>query len=117
MYTMDSNPDLECGVPGSPNARMRVVAAITIVLYIVGLPVSFLVFLWTHWAAVGVDQRLRQRGEGDTALTNPYIKVRLVRRCWWIDLGCAFATLQPFRWSARRVVGQCSFTSSPPWCV
>ena len=32
VRTMDAEPSIVCGVPGGPNARMRVVAALTIVL-------------------------------------------------------------------------------------
>jgi hypothetical protein len=73
---MDAEPSILCGVPGGPNARMRAVAAVTIVLYILGLPAAFAGFLWRNRAAVRADQRLREKGEGDSALTNPHIQVR-----------------------------------------
>ena len=31
---MDAEPSILCGVPGGPNARMRVVAVLTIVVYV-----------------------------------------------------------------------------------
>ncbi len=34
VRTMDAEPSILCGVPGGPNARMRVVAVLTIVVYV-----------------------------------------------------------------------------------
>jgi hypothetical protein len=72
---MDAEPSIVCGVPGGPNARMRVVAAITIVGFVLGVPAAFAVFLLRNRVAVRLDQRLRERGEGDSTLTNPHIQV------------------------------------------
>jgi hypothetical protein len=130
VRTMDAEPSIVCGVPGGPNARMRAVAALTIVLYVstsnnsdlalrlaaaivrvavaavcsrwyifasclwqlyrgragcarryvLGLPAAFGLFLWRHRVHVRSDQLLRERGEGDSALTNAHIQVRAVAR-------------------------------------
>lgn len=78
VRVMDAEPSILCGTPAAgPNARMRAVAAITIVVYVLGLPVSLAVFLWRNRVALLSDQRLRERGEGDSALTNPHVKVIL----------------------------------------
>ena len=74
---MDAEPSIVCGVPGGPNARMRVAAALTIVAFVLGLPSIFGVFLYRNRHAVRVDQSLRERGEGDSALTNPHIQVNV----------------------------------------
>jgi hypothetical protein len=55
---------------------MRVVAAITILLYVIGLPTALAVFLAANWRKVQLDQRLREQGEGDSALTNPHFYFR-----------------------------------------
>jgi hypothetical protein len=72
---MDAEPSIICGVPGGANARMRHVATATIVVYILGLPAAFAMFLWRNRVAIRVDQRLREKGEGDSMLTNAHIKV------------------------------------------
>jgi hypothetical protein len=72
---MDAEPSIICSVPGGPNARMRVVAAVTLVVYILGLPLALGAFLWRNRVAVRSDQLLRECGEGDSVLTNAHIKV------------------------------------------
>jgi hypothetical protein len=81
VRVMDSEPSVMCGVPGGPNARMRVAAALTIVAFVLGLPTAFAVFLWRNRVQVRSDQLLRERGEGDSALTNAHIKVSYVCVC------------------------------------
>jgi hypothetical protein len=130
VSTMDAEPSILCGPSGGPSARMRAVAALTIVLYVLhltfisstpcvkcqqvsdsespipsnhvkgtlsssmlcsvgapwimgdgcryvlGLPALLGVFLWRHKAAVRADQTLRERGEGDSPLTNANYQVR-----------------------------------------
>ncbi len=78
VWLMDAEPSIECGVPHGPNARMRPVAMLSIAWFVLGLPTTFSVFLWWNRDAVQEDQRLRERGEGDTALTNPHFQVRLI---------------------------------------
>jgi hypothetical protein len=50
--------------------------ALTMVLYVVGLPVAFAVILVKHRAGIRFDQSLKLKGEGDTSLTNPYLHLR-----------------------------------------
>ncbi len=73
---MDADPSIECGVPGGPNARMRPIAMLCIAWFVLGLPIAFSAFLWWNREAVREDQRMRERGEGDTAFTNPHFQVR-----------------------------------------
>jgi hypothetical protein len=74
-YVMDADPSIPCSPSGGPNARMRSVAAVSIVGFVLGLPAAFAAFLWRNWVAVRADQTLRERGEGETALTNPHFQV------------------------------------------
>jgi hypothetical protein len=76
VWLMDADPSIECGVPDGPNARMRPIAMLCIAWFVLGLPIAFSAFLWWNREAVGEDQRLRERGEGDTAFTNPHFQVR-----------------------------------------
>jgi hypothetical protein len=50
-------------------------AIATMILFVLGLPIAFAVFLWRNRREIEVDQELRQRGEGYSALTNPYHQV------------------------------------------
>jgi hypothetical protein len=76
VRTMDAEPSIECGGSSGPHARMAVVGGITMALFGVGVPVSFTLFLFFNHEGVKADQRLRVKGEGDSALTNPNIQLR-----------------------------------------
>jgi hypothetical protein len=47
----------------------------SVLRYVLGLPAAFGVFLWRHRVEIRSDQLLRERGEGDSALTNAHIQV------------------------------------------
>jgi hypothetical protein len=51
-------------------------AALSIVVYTIGLPVSFLAILLRHRAAIFADQTLRMANEGATPETNPNFHIR-----------------------------------------
>ena len=55
---------------------MSRLGAVAVAVYGVGLPSAFGYFLWKHRSAIDSDQVLRERGEGETSLTNPNISVR-----------------------------------------
>jgi hypothetical protein len=44
--------------------------------YIGGIPGCFAYVLLRHRRGIGFDQRLRQRGEGESQLTNPFVFLR-----------------------------------------
>jgi hypothetical protein len=50
--------------------------ALTMLLYVIGLPVAFAAILVKHRVGIRFDQSLKQKGEGDTSLTNPYLHLR-----------------------------------------
>ena len=75
VSTMDAEPSIVCDGTGA-NGRMRIVSAIMIVGFAIGVPAAFGVFLLLHKDQVYADQCLRQLGEGDTDLTNPNIRIR-----------------------------------------
>jgi hypothetical protein len=74
VRTMDAEPSIVCSGTG-PHGRMRIAAVVTITGYCLGAPVAMGLFLWRHRGQVAFDQRLREKGEGDSALTNPCIQV------------------------------------------
>jgi hypothetical protein len=76
VEVLESEPTVLCNTGAGPHARMRAVAAVSIVLYVLGLPAALAVFLVRSWRKVQLDQRLRERGEGDSALTNPHFHFR-----------------------------------------
>jgi hypothetical protein len=71
-----ADPSIRCGVTVGPHARMRAAGGAMLALFTVGVPVLFAVLLFHNRAAIVADQRLRQRGEGDSIMTNPHIRVR-----------------------------------------
>ena len=75
VSTMDADPSIVCDGTGA-HGRMRVVAVVMVLGFALGVPCAFAAFLWTHRASVMADQALRARGEGDSELTNPHIRVR-----------------------------------------
>ena len=76
VSTMDADPSIVCDVPDGPHARMRAVASVMIVVFVFGVPAAFAGMLYRHRRAMAADQRFKQQGEGDTALTNPHFQVR-----------------------------------------
>jgi hypothetical protein len=73
---MDTEPSIVCGEPGGPHVRMRSVATIMLLLFIIGVPVAFATLLFVNRRRIVADQMLRVWGEGESALTNPNIHVR-----------------------------------------
>jgi hypothetical protein len=94
LRTMDAEPSIVCNGTG-PHGRMRVAAALTLVVFAVGVPAAIAAFLLQNYSRVQFDQRLREKGEGDTSLTNPNIQVRTVpcvsitTVCTWWVVGLA----------------------------
>jgi hypothetical protein len=62
--------------PGSVAKRLRPAAALSLVCYAVGLPLSFLVILIKHRKSILEDQAMRVVGQGATEATNPYFHIR-----------------------------------------
>lgn len=77
VRTMDAEPSIVCDGAG-PHGRMRAVGVLTLVVFALGLPGAMAAFLFVNMDRVQSDQRLRERGEGDSALTNPNIQVWLL---------------------------------------
>jgi hypothetical protein len=73
---LESEPTVLCDSSVGPYGRMRAVGAATIVLYVLGLPAALATVLVLNWDKVRLDQQLRERGEGDSALTNPHFHFR-----------------------------------------
>ena len=76
VSTMAAEPSVLCNIPGGPHQRMRSVASVMLLLFVVGVPAAFGAVVSFNRAAIVADQELRMRGEGDVALTNPNIRMR-----------------------------------------
>ncbi len=76
VRVLESEPTVLCDTTVGPYARMRAVAAVSVLAFVLGLPAALAVFLGRNWHKVQQDQRLRERGEGDSALTNPHFHFR-----------------------------------------
>jgi hypothetical protein len=76
VRVLKSEPTVLCDATVGPYARMRALAAVTIVFYVLGLPAVLSAVLIRSWRMVQLDQRLRERGEGDSPLTNPHFHFR-----------------------------------------
>jgi hypothetical protein len=61
---------------GGVHERLKPAAALSLVVYAFGLPLSFLVVLTKHHATIHADQALRVAGQGGTEATNPYFHIR-----------------------------------------
>ncbi len=55
---------------------MRIVGALMITLFVVGIPLGFAALLVYHRVEIVADQTMRERGQGATALTNPNLATR-----------------------------------------
>ena len=76
VSVMDADPSISCDGTNGAHARMAVVGGIMIVVFVLGVPGVFATLLVYHRDAMKADQRLRMRGEGATAITNPIIIIR-----------------------------------------
>ncbi len=71
-----AEPSIACYVPGGSHWRMRIVAALTVVVFVIGTPALFALVTYRHRTSIVADQKLRQEGAGDSLLTNPHISIR-----------------------------------------
>ncbi len=76
VQVLESEPTVLCDTSVGSYARMRAVAVASIVVYVLGQPAALAVFMARTWRKVQQDQRLRERGEGDSPLTNPHFHFR-----------------------------------------
>jgi hypothetical protein len=72
---MVTNPSIICDNQGS-HRRMRAMAVLSVLLFILGVPGAFGAILYRHRQAIVDDQLMRERGEGDSALTNRNLDIR-----------------------------------------
>jgi hypothetical protein len=79
IRVMDAEPSIVCGSSDGPHWRMSIVGGITLVVFALGVPLWFGLFLLINRERVQADQYMRVRGEGDSLLTNPHIQLR--NRC------------------------------------
>ena len=75
VSTMDAEPSIVCDGKGA-HGRMKAVASLMVVVFVVGVPVGFAALLAHHRRAMQADQFLRVWGEGDSSVTNPNIHIR-----------------------------------------
>ncbi len=76
VRVLSIEPTVLCDTGVGPFVRMRAVAVVAIVVYVLGLPAALAVVVARNWATVQQDQQLRERGEGDSPLTNPHFRFR-----------------------------------------
>ncbi len=76
VATLNADPSIICDTARPAFALMRQLGALSVSLYGVGLPLTFATVLFRHRVAITADQRLRMKGEGESSLTNPDIRVR-----------------------------------------
>ena len=62
--------------PGGIQESLKPAAALSIVVYTIGLPVTFLGILLRHRHAIFADQTLRMANEGATPASNPNFHIR-----------------------------------------
>ena len=71
-----AEPSIVCSESDSTYLLMRRVGTASLLLFGVGQPLLFFGIMWWNRRAMFVDQLLRMRNEGETAMTNPYIRIR-----------------------------------------
>jgi hypothetical protein len=68
-----------CGSPlqvGGVQESLKPAAALSIVVYMVGLPVTFFAILLKYRVGIRADQTLRVASDGNTAASNPNLHIR-----------------------------------------
>ncbi len=76
VSVLNAEPSIKCSPHDPVHRRMKALGGVCVALYGIGLPVGFGYLLYRHRASIRADQRLRAKGEGETALTNPNITIR-----------------------------------------
>ena len=71
-----AEPSIRCATDDSDYALMRVVGGASLLVFGAGLPLVFLAITTHYRREMYVDQLLRVRNEGETAVTNPHISTR-----------------------------------------
>jgi hypothetical protein len=61
---------------GGAQESLKPAAAVSLVVYTLGLPLSFLVILLKHRHAIRADQKLRVGNQGNSEATNPNFHIR-----------------------------------------
>jgi hypothetical protein len=72
---MKAEPTILCNREGR-HGRMVSMASLSFVLYGLGVPFAFAWFTWRYRREIVADQKLREQGKGDHALTNPHVRIR-----------------------------------------
>ena len=75
VSTMDAEPSIVCDGSGA-HGRMKTVGIIMVVVFVLGVPMSFGALVVYYRRAMQADQFLRVWGEGDSSVTNPNIHIR-----------------------------------------
>ena len=75
VSTMVANPSIICNGEDA-HGRMRAVGLVSVFVFILGVPGTFGAVLYRHREAIVDDQLMRERGEGDSALTNRNLRIR-----------------------------------------
>lgn len=77
LTVLTAEPSIVCDAATSTvYGRMRAIGTTSLLLYGVGLPLTFLGILYRYRYEMFMDQLLRIRNEGETGLTNPHIHIR-----------------------------------------
>ena len=72
---LEGAPSIECG--SELHLQLIPWSVASLLLYGIGIPLLFLSLLLSKRKSIIIDQRLRQRGEGNTELSNPVFKTRI----------------------------------------
>lgn len=73
---MAYNLNIVCNEPGATHVFLLPFAVAALLIYVVGLPVVSLWWMWKNSAIIHYDQYLRAMISGDDRLTNPYYSFR-----------------------------------------
>jgi hypothetical protein len=76
QYRLNSDPSIACWTPGCAQQQLVPYAALSLIVYGMGIPVLFATVLARHRDAVRVDQTLWLLGRGSSRLDNPHYSVR-----------------------------------------
>ena len=76
LAVLTAEPSIVCSDASVSFRRMRIVGGIAIVFVGLGLPTLFSGLLYRYRHEIYYDQLLRVRNEGETPVTNKYIRTR-----------------------------------------
>lgn len=76
VFLLDADPSIRCYEEGSVQQTLVPPAILSLLVYTIGIPMTFLAILVIHGPAIKLDQTMRAANQGGTEASNPEYYIR-----------------------------------------